>query len=168
MSTAVAGAGAPGGAGVGALAGTGPGTPGAEQLAGLVLAAGPHATAVTLAVARGERSAVHCHGRTARDGGPCTPDTGYELGSVTKTFTALLLAELSARGEVAPDDPVQRHLPAGRRPPDVRRGGPIRLIHLATHTSGLPGLPPGLLASAVPSWNRNPYASFDEQRLWAA
>ncbi|MFE6747557.1 serine hydrolase domain-containing protein [Kitasatospora purpeofusca] len=148
--------------------GTEPGAPGAESLAGLVLAAGPHATAVTLAVARGERSAVHCHGRTARDGGPCTPDTGYELGSVTKTFTALLLAELAARGEAAPDDPVQRHLPDVRRPPDVRRGGPIRLIHLATHTSGLPGLPPGLLASAVPAWNRNPYASFDEERFWTA
>ncbi|MCX4756772.1 serine hydrolase domain-containing protein [Kitasatospora purpeofusca] len=167
MSTTVAGAGT-GAADVAGAGGTGPGAPGAEQLAGLVLAAGPHATAVTLAVARGGRSAVHCHGRTARDGGPCTPDTGYELGSVTKTFTALLLAELAARGEVAPDDPVQRHLPAGRRPPDVRRGGPIRLIHLATHTSGLPGLPPGLLASAVPAWNRTPYASYDEQRFWAA
>ncbi|WP_078896173.1 serine hydrolase domain-containing protein [Streptomyces sp. NRRL S-495] len=168
MSTTVAGTGAAGVAGIEGVAGTEPGAPGAEQLAGLVLAAGPHATAVTLAVARGERSAVHCHGRTARDGGPCTPDTGYELGSVTKTFTALLLAELAARGEVALDDPVQRHLPAGRRPPDVRRGGPIRLIHLATHTSGLPGLPPGLLASAVPAWNSNPYAGYDEQRLWAA
>ncbi len=148
---------------------TGAGTrgPGQESLAGLVEAAGPHATAVTLAVAVGDRTAVHCHGRTALDGEPCTPDTVHELGSVSKTFTALLLAELAARGELSTDDPVQRHLPVGWRPPDVRRDGPIRLIHLATHTSGLPRLPPGLLTSAVPAWFTNPYGGYDEQRVRA-
>ncbi|MEU1420316.1 serine hydrolase domain-containing protein [Kitasatospora sp. NPDC005751] len=141
--------------------------PGADQVPALVRAAAPYATAVTLAVARGDRTAVHCHGRTALDGEPCTPETVYELGSVTKTFTALLLAVMTARGEVALDDPLQRHLPADWCPPDVRRGGPIRLLHLATHTSGLPKLPPGLLATALPSWARNPYAGFDDRRLRA-
>ncbi|MFC5663364.1 serine hydrolase domain-containing protein [Kitasatospora misakiensis] len=141
--------------------------PGRESLAGLVRAAGPDATAVTLAVAVGDRAAVHCHGRTARDGEPCTPDTVHELGSISKTFTALLLAELAARGDVSLDDPVQRHLPADWRPADVRRDGPIRLIHLATHTSGLPRLPPGLLTSAVPAWFTNPYAGYDERRVRA-
>ncbi|MEE1824592.1 serine hydrolase [Streptomyces sp. BE20] len=141
--------------------------PGAAQAAALVRAAAPHATAVTLAVARGDRTAVHCHGRTAVDGEPCTPDTVFELGSVTKTFTALLLAVMAERGELAPDDPMERHLPPNWQAPEVRRGGPIRLLHLATHTSGLPRLPPGLLATALPAWTANPYAGYDERLLRA-
>ncbi|MFJ9951663.1 serine hydrolase domain-containing protein [Kitasatospora sp. NPDC091207] len=144
-----------------------PSGPGAEHVPVLVRAAAPYATAVTLAVAQGDRSAVHCHGRTAHDGEPCTPDTVYELGSVTKTFTALLLAVMAARGELALDDPLERHLPPDWRPPDLRRGGPIRLLHLATHTSGLPKLPPGLLTTALPTWTSNPYVDFDDRRLRA-
>ncbi|MFE2110131.1 serine hydrolase domain-containing protein [Kitasatospora sp. NPDC059463] len=141
---------------------------GERELAGLVRAAGPGASAVTLAVARGERQAVRCAGRVDHTSGePCTPDTVFELGSISKTFTALLLAELAARGDVALDDPVERHLPAGWRPPEVRRGGPIRLLHLATHTSGLPRLPPGLVASAVAAWNSNPYAAYGDRQLRA-
>ncbi|MGW6915245.1 serine hydrolase domain-containing protein [Kitasatospora sp. NPDC054939] len=131
----------------------------------LVRAAGPHATAVIVAAARGGEQAVHCHGLTARDGVPCTPDTRFELGSVSKTFTALLLAALAAEGRVALADPVERHLPPHWRPAAVPAGEPIRLLHLATHTSGLPRLPPGLLATAAPTWFSNPYAGFDDGRL---
>ncbi|MFD7450918.1 serine hydrolase domain-containing protein [Kitasatospora sp. NPDC059827] len=139
--------------------------PGSDHLPVLVRAAMPYATAVTLAVAQGNRTAVHCHGLTARGGEPCTPDTLYELGSVTKTFTALLLAAMAARGELSLDDPLERHLPPHWCPPGLRRGGPIRLLHLATHTSGLPKLPPGLLATALPTWSSNPYVAFDDLRL---
>ncbi|MFB7471898.1 serine hydrolase domain-containing protein [Kitasatospora sp. NPDC056184] len=145
-----------------------PGTWGERELARLVRAAGPGASAVTLAVAQGGRRAVRCSGRVDHTAGePCTPDTVFELGSITKTFTALLLADLAARGELALDDPVERHLPADWRPADVRHGGPIRLLHLATHTSGLPRLPPGLLTSAVAAWSSNPYAAYGERRLRA-
>ncbi|MFE7190994.1 serine hydrolase domain-containing protein [Kitasatospora sp. NPDC057541] len=139
---------------------------GERELAELVRAAGPGSSAVTLAVAQGERRAVRCAGRVDHGvGEPCTPDTVFELGSITKTFTALLLAELAAGGELALDDPVERHLPADWRPADVRHGGPIRLLHLATHTSGLPRLPPGLMTSAVAAWNSNPYAAYGDRRL---
>ncbi|GAA1391533.1 hypothetical protein GCM10009639_21520 [Kitasatospora putterlickiae] len=141
---------------------------GERELADLVRSAGPGASAVTLAVTRGGRQAVRCAGRLDHAASePCTPDTVFELGSITKTFTALLLAELAARGELALDDPVERHLPDGWRPADVRRGGPVRLLHLATHTSGLPRLPPGLLAGALASWSSNPYGAYDEGRLRA-
>ncbi|MFJ3789945.1 serine hydrolase domain-containing protein [Kitasatospora sp. NPDC090091] len=134
----------------------------------LVAAAAPFATAVTLAVARGERQAVHARGRLSHGGAPCTPDSVFELGSVTKTFTALLLASMTARGEVALADPVELHLPRHWRPPAVRGGEPVRLLHLATHTSGLPRLPPGLLTSALPAWFSNPYATFGDEQLQAA
>jgi len=74
---------------------------------------------------------------------PVTPDTLFELGSVTKTFTALLLAESVVRGELSLDDPVEAALPDGLRLRDVA-GAPITWADLATHRSGLPRLPANL------------------------
>ncbi|MEK8145622.1 serine hydrolase domain-containing protein [Streptomyces sp. M10(2022)] len=66
-------------------------------------------------------------------------------------------------GEVRYSDRADRYLPC-RIP-----GPPVTLLHLATHTSGLPRLPPGLVARAVRSgWLSNPYARFDEGDLLAA
>jgi len=95
--------------------------------------------------------------------GPVEESTRFETGSLTKTFTALLLAELTARGEAGYGDRVDRYLPF-RLP-----GPPLTLLHLATHTSGLPRLPPGLLARALRSgWLSNPYAGFSEDDLLAS
>jgi len=138
-----------------------------EQALRRLVAASTGSTAVTLAVLHRGEEAVLCHGRESRGGAPVTPGTAYELGSVTKTFTALLLAEMAARGEVGYDEPVDGLLPHGHRP-TVRRGGPITLLQLATHTSGLPRLPPGLLARAVPNWAANPYAGYGDRELLAA
>ncbi|MEU4114432.1 serine hydrolase domain-containing protein [Kitasatospora sp. NPDC028055] len=139
----------------------------AAAVAAAVRAAQPHATAVTVAVARGEAEEVHCHGRLGHEptAPPCTPDTVFELGSVTKTFTALLLADMAVRGELALDDPMEDRLPRHWRPARVRSAEPIRLLHLATHTSGLSRLPPGLLASALPAWSSNPYAAYGDEQL---
>jgi CubicO group peptidase (beta-lactamase class C family) len=79
-----------------------------------------------------------------------TPDTGtlFEIGSVTKVFTALALARLAVAGTVDLDEPVRALLPDGARVP-TRGGVEITLRHLATHTSGLPRLPKGMLRSAL-------------------
>ena len=130
-----------------------------------LLDAAPQATAVALAAVRADERLLLCSGSTARSGGgPVDADTRFELGSVSKTYTALLLAEAAARGEVRYDDPIARYLPSGAAPAH-RSGAPITLLHLATHTSGLPRLPPGLLASAVPVWSTVPYGRYGEQRL---
>jgi CubicO group peptidase (beta-lactamase class C family) len=68
-------------------------------------------------------------------------DTLFEIGSVTKVFTALLLADMVLRKDLQFDDPVDRCLPAGFRTPQ-RNGRAITLADLATHTSGLPLFPP--------------------------
>ncbi|MEM1413668.1 MAG: serine hydrolase domain-containing protein [Myxococcota bacterium] len=68
------------------------------------------------------------------------PRTRFELGSVSKVFAGLLLAEAGRRGEVALADPAEKHLPPGWRLPE-HAAGPIRVVHLATHTSGLPPFP---------------------------
>lgn len=91
-----------------------------------------------------------------------TPDTVYEIGSVTKVFTALLLADMAKEGLVALDQPVRELLPDDVRMAEAT-GMPITLTDLATHTSGLPRLPSNL----EPADPTNPYADYDEKRLYA-
>lgn len=66
---------------------------------------------------------------------PVTPDTVFELASVTKQFTASAVMLLVEEGKVQLDDPVAWHLP---RAPETWKKITVR--HLLTHTSGLPGL----------------------------
>ncbi len=61
-------------------------------------------------------------------------DTVFEIGSITKVFTALLLADMARRGEVSLYDPVAKYLPGSVRVP-ARAGRQITLTDLATHTS---------------------------------
>jgi D-alanyl-D-alanine-carboxypeptidase/D-alanyl-D-alanine-endopeptidase len=98
---------------------------------------------------------------------PCAPERAvFEIGSITKVFTSLLLAIAVERGEVGSDDPVVEHLPRGTRVP-VRGGRPITLVHLATHTSGLPRLPPGSVVQAL-GHRDDPYALLSTQDVLAA
>jgi serine-type D-Ala-D-Ala carboxypeptidase/endopeptidase len=103
---------------------------------------------------------------TARPDGPSPPaaNTIFEIGSVTKVFTATLLADMVEEGLLALDDPVQRHLPAGVELPV--RGRPITLADLATHTSGLPRLPHGFFLPSL-RHRRNPYAWFTLDDFYA-
>ena len=71
---------------------------------------------------------------------PLNGDTVFEIGSVGKVFTALLLADMVQKGDVALADPVARYLPAGVKIPE-RNGHSITLVDLVTHTSGLPFMP---------------------------
>jgi CubicO group peptidase (beta-lactamase class C family) len=89
-------------------------------------------------------------------------DTIYEIGSITKTFTGLLLQDLIDRGEVKADDPIAKYLPATVRVP-TRHGKQIALHHLATHTSGLPRMPDNL----QPKRADNLAAEYDAEKLYA-
>ncbi|SEG92078.1 CubicO group peptidase, beta-lactamase class C family [Nonomuraea solani] len=84
--------------------------------------------------------------------------TLFEIGSVTKVFTALTLARLVVAGTAGLDEPLAALLPEGTRVPS-RDGAEIKLRHLAGHTSGLPRLPKGMLLEALlrPS-KPDPYA----------
>ncbi|UCM86671.1 serine hydrolase domain-containing protein [Streptomyces marincola] len=147
---------------------TAPGTDEARRLLVPLAAAAPGASAVAVGAHRGGRRLLAATGTTEHGGGRAAGEhTPFEIGSVTKTFTALLLADLAAAGVVAYDDPVERHLPPGTAP-RPRGGGRVTLLHLATHTSGLRRLPPGLLRSAAPRWYSNPYERFGPGDLLAA
>jgi serine-type D-Ala-D-Ala carboxypeptidase/endopeptidase len=84
--------------------------------------------------------------------------TCFEIGSVTKAFTALLLAEMVSSGEVALSDPVAKYLPAGTRIPE-RNGRSITLLDLATHTSGLPFMPKSMDVAPLSSDATAPVAA---------
>ena len=88
---------------------------------------------------QGRRIVSYGH-RSERDPRPLDGDTVFEIGSVTKVFTALLLADMMQKGEVALADPAAKYLPAGIKVPE-RNGHWITLEDLATHTSGLPFMP---------------------------
>ncbi|HEY3841075.1 MAG TPA: serine hydrolase [Bryobacteraceae bacterium] len=88
-------------------------------------------------------------------------DTIFEIGSISKVFTSLVLADMVNRKEVTLDDPAARYLPAHVRMPE-RSGKPITLLHLATHSSGLPGVP-GNMDRKDPA---NPYADYSVDDLY--
>jgi D-alanyl-D-alanine-carboxypeptidase/D-alanyl-D-alanine-endopeptidase len=108
-------------------------------------------------------------GRIVVGHGRCGPDdetrpggdTIFEIGSVTKVFTATLLADMVRDGKVALRDPVQKFLPESVRVP-TRGEEPITLYHLTTHTSGLPRMPDNF-APADPG---NPYADYSVQQMY--
>jgi serine-type D-Ala-D-Ala carboxypeptidase/endopeptidase len=90
--------------------------------------------------------------------------TRFEIGSVTKTFTTTLLAEMVARGEVSLDDRLADYVPGV---PASRAAEEVRLVDLATHSAGLPRVPREVILPAILQ-SPDPYRRFDEGRLEAA
>ncbi|MFQ5640485.1 MAG: serine hydrolase [bacterium] len=106
-------------------------------------------------------SRVIGHGTLAKNSDrPVDGGTIYEIGSITKVFTALLLADMVERGELDLHDSIERYLPAGL-PTPKRDGKAITLFHLTTHTSGLPRLPDNLR----PQDPTNPYADYSNEQM---
>jgi D-alanyl-D-alanine-carboxypeptidase/D-alanyl-D-alanine-endopeptidase len=93
---------------------------------------------------------------------PLNGDTIFEIGSVTKVFTAVTLSDMIGRGEAALDDSLGKYLPADVRVPG-RNGKTITLIDLVTHTAGLPTLPTNLVITEP----TNPYVHYTVQQLYA-
>ena len=93
---------------------------------------------------------------------PLDAGTVFEIGSVTKAFTGIVLAEMARRGEVRLDDPVAKYLPATVKMPS-RSGREITLLDLATQSSGLPRMP----TNFKPADQRNPYADYTPELLYA-
>jgi serine-type D-Ala-D-Ala carboxypeptidase/endopeptidase len=92
--------------------------------------------------------------------GTAKPDSIYEIGSITKTFTGLILAQLVQQGVVKLDEPVRQLLPIGAvaKPPVAE----ISLLDLITQHSGLPRMPDNF----KPSDPDNPYADYHAANLY--
>jgi CubicO group peptidase (beta-lactamase class C family) len=87
-------------------------------------------------------------------------DTAFEIGSITKTMTAFLVADLVEQGKWKLSDPIAKHLPATAVVPQFE-GAPITVAHVVTHTSGLPPVP-SKMRSANPN---DPYAKLSATDL---
>src|SRR5208282_6447968 len=86
--------------------------------------------------------------------GTAKPDSIFEIGSITKTFTGLALAQMVEQGKVKFDEPVRQLLPAGTVAKPA--SSEITLIDLATQHSGLPRMPDNF----KPADSSNPYADY--------
>jgi CubicO group peptidase (beta-lactamase class C family) len=103
------------------------------------------------------------HGSTGVASLAMDGDTVFEIGSITKVMTALLLADMVGRREVSFDDPVAMYLPS---PTTLGvRGRPITLLDLASYSSGLPKMPDNM----PPGWQKspNPLAGYTPDGLYA-
>ena len=88
-----------------------------------------------------DRTRIVSYGKASKDSARMVDgDSVFEIGSVSKVFTAILLADMVERGEVSLNDPISKYLPKSVKTPS-RNGKEITLLHLTTHTSGLPFLP---------------------------
>jgi D-alanyl-D-alanine-carboxypeptidase/D-alanyl-D-alanine-endopeptidase len=112
---------------------------------------------------KGQR--VLAWGKQRKEGAAVDGDTVFEIGSITKVFTALLLQDMVVHGEVSLDDPIGKFLPATIKPPS-RNGKQITLLDLATHTAGLPRLPENMSALYLATHGDNPYAAYDAKQLY--
>jgi CubicO group peptidase (beta-lactamase class C family) len=130
-----------------------------EKAAQERIAAGTYQTLV-FGVVDGDKSEVVAFGKLD-DGRAPDGDTIYELGSVTKTFTATLLARAVLSGRVTLDTPVAQLLPDFKIP--SRGGKEITLGDLGTQHSGLPRMPSNFLPRDL----ANPYADYDAAKLRA-
>ena len=93
--------------------------------------------------------------------GVAEQDSIYEIGSITKTFTGLILSQMVAQGKVKFEDPVRELLPTGtvQKP----AGAEITLLDLATQHSGLPRMPDNF----TPADESNPYADYHAANMYA-
>lgn len=92
---------------------------------------------------------------------PFDGNTVFEIGSITKTFTGAVLADMVKKGEVSFDDPVAKFLPAATVIPS-RDGKQITLLDLSTQSSGLPRMP----SNFTPKDPSNPYADYSVQQMY--
>lgn len=102
-------------------------------------------------------------GNTAIENGtPVNKESVFEIGSISKTFTATLLALKVNSGEMSLDDPISKYLPKTVNVP-TRNGKEITLKHLATHTSALPRMPDNW----SPANDKNPFQDYTYENLYS-
>jgi serine-type D-Ala-D-Ala carboxypeptidase/endopeptidase len=116
--------------------------------------------ALIIALVDGGHSYVYAYGKLGNGKLP-DADTVFEIGSITKTFTATLLAQAVTKNQLRLDQPIATLLPGFRIP--ARDGKQITLGDLAMQDSGLPRMPTNI-QSGNPD---DPYVDYDKDKLKA-
>lgn len=114
------------------------------------------ADGLSIGYLEGEHYGIVHLGASNRRGTRADNRTVYEIGSLSKVFTGLMLADAVVRGEIDLEAAVDVSNPVNLRLPEYQ-GRPIRWVDLSTHRSGLPRLPGNLPVTSL----RNPYQKYD-------
>ncbi len=139
--------------------------PGDTEINGLLdqyITAQRRAPGIVVAIIDTNGTRIFAKGVSKTGGPKVNGDTLFEIGSITKTFTATLLQGMVDDHEVQLEDPIGKYLPASVKTPS-RNGKEITLLDLATQSSGLPRLP----ANLAPEDAANPYADYTVNQMYA-
>ncbi|MVM38512.1 serine hydrolase [Spirosoma sp. HMF3257] len=127
----------------------------------------PRARGLSIGLIKDGRPYMYHYGEIKKGSGKLpTSRTGYEIGSVTKTFTALLLAQAVMDRKVALSDDIRAYLP-GDYPNLQFDNQPVTLQDLANHTARLPPMPPNI--GNQPGYHpATPEANYDSSLFYGA
>lgn len=116
---------------------------------------------LSIGVLKDGKTYFYNYGETKKgDGQIPSAENIYEIGSITKTFTGILLAKAIVEKKISLTDPVNKFLP--KNIPVIKFGNDtLKIVHLANHSSGLPPLPDNFKPAG---WD-NPYREYDEKKL---
>jgi CubicO group peptidase (beta-lactamase class C family) len=107
-------------------------------------------------------SCTQSFGTTAlKDGTTPNEHSLFEIGSISKVFTGILLADRVGKGKMKLENPVENYLPDSVTVPE-RAGKKILVRQLSTHTSGLPRMPSNINFNS----SKDPFAAYDETLLY--
>lgn len=120
-----------------------------------------HSPSIVVGIIDKDGPQYYLFGNKTEGGDPVDEHSIYEIGSISKTFTGLLLADMAVRKQLKVDDPAQKYLPASVTMP-AQPGKQITLGQLSDHTSALPRLP----GNMVPADPANPYADYTVEQLY--
>lgn len=127
----------------------------------------PNNTALSIGVIQANKSYAYHYGEIQKGTGQLPSDqTLYEIGSITKTFTATLLAQAVLDKKVSLEDDIRTYLP-GDYGHLVYGNVPIKLRDLANHTANLPSLPANF-DQQTPFFPTQPYLYYSETLFWQA
>lgn len=117
---------------------------------------------IVVGIMEGDKTYYYYYGvKSLKSKEPVDEHSVFEIGSITKTYTGIILADRVIKGKVSLDDPLQKYLPAGVTAP-TRNGVSIKLVNLANHTSSLPRMP----SNFNPANPSNPFADYSEKQLY--
>ena len=117
---------------------------------------------IALAYIEGDKVTYFNYGKKElKVGTSVDENTVYEIGSITKVFTCIVLADEVLKGRMKLDDPISKYLPSSIIVP-TRNDKVITLKDLATHTSALPRMPNNFEPEDI----KNPFADYTVKQLY--
>ena len=108
----------------------------------------------------GENVDYYYYGTVEKNGKEIDENTIFEIGSISKVFTTLILADMVEKDEISLDDPIGKFLPENVKTPS-KDGKQITLLDLARHTSGMPTFP-----DDFPLWDLNKHREYDREKMY--